>query len=116
VTAERLLATLLTGLPDTLAGKRDPALLALGFASAFRRSELVALTVADLALVDDGYRVTIHRSKTDQEGRGAEIAIPAAPRHGWRRQRSALGRSSGRWRSADRYQPRPWRATARGVS
>ena len=36
VTAERL-ADMLKGLPDTLAGKRDRALLALGFAGAFRR-------------------------------------------------------------------------------
>src|SRR4051812_11818297 len=32
--------------PDTLRGRRDAALLALGFAGAFRRSELVALIVA----------------------------------------------------------------------
>jgi integrase len=43
--------------PRQEAGKRDRALLALGFAGAFRRSELVALTINDLALVDDGYRV-----------------------------------------------------------
>jgi site-specific recombinase XerD len=34
--------------PDTLQGKRDRALLLLGFAGAFRRSELVAITVEDL--------------------------------------------------------------------
>lgn len=62
--------------PDTLAGKRDRALLALGFAGAFRRSELIALEVADLVEVPDGLRVTILRSKTDQEGQGQEIAIP----------------------------------------
>jgi integrase len=62
--------------PDTLAGKRDHALLALGFAGAFRRSELVALQVEDLAEVPNGLRVTIRRSKTDQEGQGHEIAIP----------------------------------------
>jgi integrase len=50
-----------------------PALLALGFAGAFRRSELVALDVAEVA---DGLRVTIRRSKTDQEGAGQEVAIP----------------------------------------
>ena len=61
--------------PDTLAGKRDRALLALGFAGAFRRSELIALEVADLAETPDGLRVTIRRSKTDQEGQGAEVAI-----------------------------------------
>jgi integrase len=63
--------------PDTLAGKRDRALIALGFAGAFRRSELCALEVADLVEAPDGYRVLIRRSKTDQEGQGQEIAIPA---------------------------------------
>jgi integrase len=62
--------------PDTLNGQRDRALLLLGFAGAFRRSELVALTVNDLVFVDDGLRVTIRQSKTDQEGAGQVIAIP----------------------------------------
>jgi site-specific recombinase XerD len=61
--------------PDSLKGLRDRALLLLGFAGAFRRSELVALDVADLEETDDGYKVTIRRSKTDQEGHGATIAI-----------------------------------------
>ena len=61
--------------PDTLAGKRDRALLVLGFAGAFRRSELVALQVEDLVETPDGLRVTIRRSKTDREGEGAEVAI-----------------------------------------
>jgi len=66
---------MLDACPDTM-GHRDRALLALGFAGAFRRSELVALEVADLTEVPDGLRVRIRRSKTDQEGEGAEIAIP----------------------------------------
>jgi site-specific recombinase XerD len=74
-TAE-LLAAMLMRTPDTLTGKRDRALLALGFAGAFRRSELVALDVADLREDKDGLRVMVRRSKTDQEGRGAEKAIP----------------------------------------
>jgi len=41
----------------------------------YRRSELVALDVADIEFTDDGLRVTIRRSKTDQEGQGATIAI-----------------------------------------
>jgi site-specific recombinase XerD len=61
--------------PDTLIGTRDRALLALGFAGAFRRSELVALQVEDLTEVPDGLRVLIRHSKTDQEGQGQEIAI-----------------------------------------
>jgi integrase len=74
-TAKRLRA-MLDHCPDTLRGRRDRALLALGFAGAFRRSELVALTVADLVEVPAGLIVTIRRSKTDQEGQGQEIAIP----------------------------------------
>ena len=66
--------------PDTLKGKRDRALLALGFAGAFRRSELLALMVEDLTETPDGLRVLIRRSKTDQEGEGQEIAIPRGSR------------------------------------
>jgi site-specific recombinase XerD len=62
--------------PPTMIGLRDKALLAFGFAGAFRRSELVALQVSDLEEVPDGYRVIIRRSKTDQTGAGAEIVIP----------------------------------------
>jgi hypothetical protein len=41
-----------------------------------RSGELCALQVEDLAECLDGLRVTIRRSKTDQEGEGQEIAIP----------------------------------------
>jgi len=61
--------------PDTLAGKRDRALVLLGFAGAFRRSELVALRVADVDESQAGLRVIVRHSKTDQEGEGATVAI-----------------------------------------
>jgi len=61
--------------PTDIKGLRDRALLLLGFGGAFRRSELVALNVADTEFTGDGLRVTIRRSKTDQEGQGATIAI-----------------------------------------
>src|SRR5215470_12625119 len=61
--------------PTGIKGMRDRALLLLGFGGAFRRSELVALDVADLEETEDGLRVTIRRSKTDQEGIGTTIAI-----------------------------------------
>jgi integrase len=54
---------------------RDRAILLLGFAGAFRRSELVALDVADFEETEDGFRVTIRKSKTDQEGQGQTIGI-----------------------------------------
>jgi site-specific recombinase XerD len=74
-TAE-IIGAMLSHCPPTLTGKRDRALLALGFSGAFRRSELVALDVSDLVDDRDGLRITIRKSKTDQEGRGHEIAIP----------------------------------------
>jgi hypothetical protein len=53
------------------------ALLPIGFAGAFRRSELTALTVADVALhPQDALHVRMRRSKTDQEGRGSVKALP----------------------------------------
>lgn len=55
---------------------RDRAVLALGLAGALRRSELVALQLADCELVREGVRLTIRHSKTDQEGAGQVIAIP----------------------------------------
>lgn len=59
-------------------GVRDRALLLLGFAGAFRRSELVGLDVADLEFVDRGLFAILRRSKTDQEGAGRKVAIPFA--------------------------------------
>ena len=73
----QLLGRMLAHVPDTLTGKRDRALLLLGFACALRRSELVALQVVDLEQSGDGLRVTIRRSKTDQEGRGQTVGVPA---------------------------------------
>lgn len=58
-----------------LIGLRDRALLLLGFASALRRSELVGLDVDDLGFERNGVVLTVRRSKTDQEARGAEVAV-----------------------------------------
>jgi integrase len=60
---------------DTLQGKRDRALVLLGFAGAFRRSELVSVTVENLTFSDKGVDVFLPRSKTDQEAGGQSIAI-----------------------------------------
>lgn len=68
--------TMVQALPDNLLGLRDRALLLLGFAGAFRRSELVGLDVEDLRLEVQGLVVHLKRSKTDQEGAGRDIPIP----------------------------------------
>lgn len=63
-------------LPSNLIGTRDRALLLLGFAGAFRRSELVSLDVMDVETTHEGLVVTLKRSKTDQDGEWRRIGIP----------------------------------------
>jgi site-specific recombinase XerD len=61
---------------ESLAGKRNPAILLIGFAGAMRRSEIVSLDFTDLAYVEDGLTVCLRRSKGDQDGEGQYIGIP----------------------------------------
>jgi site-specific recombinase XerD len=68
--------SMVNALPDNLLGIRDRCLLLVGFASALRRSELVALNVQDVADTHDGLVVTVTRSKTDQDGEGRQIGVP----------------------------------------
>lgn len=70
------LVVMLSHIPDTLKGKRDRALLMLGFCGALRRSELVALRCTDMETVSQGIIITLPRSKTDQMGNGRKIGIP----------------------------------------
>jgi integrase len=70
------LRRMVEALPATVQGKRDRAMLLIGFAGAFRRSELVALDVGDVEVTRDGLVVTVRRSKTDQEGQGRKVGIP----------------------------------------
>lgn len=56
---------------------RDRAILALGLAAALRRSELVALQLKDCEPVREGLKLTVRHSKTDQQGEGQVIAVPA---------------------------------------
>jgi integrase len=55
-------------------------LLLVGFAGAFRRSELVSLDVADIEFNADGLVVQLRRSKTDQEGEGRRVGLPRSAR------------------------------------
>lgn len=76
------LRRILDALPDTLAGKRDRALLLVGFGAALRRSELAGIELAGsdapvtLAFVSEGLEIHIARAKGDQEGRGVVLGIP----------------------------------------
>jgi integrase len=54
---------------------RNKAIILLGFAGGFRRSEIVGLNVSDLVFEARLLRVTLRRSKTDQAGEGRTIVI-----------------------------------------
>ncbi|MGI4872686.1 MAG: tyrosine-type recombinase/integrase [Janthinobacterium lividum] len=60
---------------STVAGLRDRALLLLGYAGAFRRSELVALNLEDLELTDQALVMHLRRSKTNQAGELEQKAV-----------------------------------------
>ena len=83
-TAQKQVAPILTeplrkmieATPDTPLGHRDRAMLLIGFAGAFRRSEVAALRLDHLDWRPEGLVVTLHRSKTDQDGEGRRVGIP----------------------------------------
>lgn len=63
---------------NSLKDIRNKAILLIGFAGAFRRSELVAVNFEDISFTDKGMEIKIIRSKTDQEGKGnMKIILPA---------------------------------------
>jgi integrase len=70
------LLLVLDAMRDGLKDIRDRALLLIGFAAALRRSELVALDVADIEHVRRGIVIYLRHSKTDPDGEGQKIAIP----------------------------------------
>lgn len=77
----RLLSARCPAAPPAVA--RDRALLLTGFVTALRRSNLSALSWADLAdRGDDGWSVAVRWSKTDQEGQGSTSWVPEAAESG----------------------------------
>lgn len=70
-----LLRTLIAKLPTTNRGRRDRALLLLGFAAALRRSELVALDDADVVERREGLVVNVRRSNTDEEAAERRVGV-----------------------------------------
>ena len=74
LTADILIEILQT-IPNTLIGKRDAAILCVGFAAALRRSELVSLNLQDITIDSATMMLRVRRSKTDQPGRGYDVPV-----------------------------------------
>ena len=55
---------------------RDKALLLIAYFGGFRRSELVMIEVGHLSWESEGLIIELPKSKTDQEGKGMQRAIP----------------------------------------
>jgi len=70
---------ILAAMGDDLAAQRDRALLLLGYAGAFRRSELVALDVEHLKFSKRGLYVWIAAAKNDPRKKGRELYVPRLP-------------------------------------
>jgi site-specific recombinase XerD len=75
---EGLVRKLLEARGTRLRDMRNRAILVVAYVTLCRRSELVALQFCDLAVEPDGFgTILVRRSKTDQEGMGADVPIPA---------------------------------------
>ena len=61
---------------DEIKKLRDRAIILIGFAGGFRRNEIVSLDYDDLDFVDEGLKINLKRSKTDQFGEGSIKALP----------------------------------------
>ena len=55
---------------------RNRTLILIGFGGGFRRSELISIDHEDLDFVEEGVKITLKRSKTDQFGEGLLKGLP----------------------------------------
>jgi hypothetical protein len=78
-------------------GVSDRALLLMGFAGSFRRSELVSLDVEGITDTEDGLRISVRRSKSDQEVPAPWLVSPTAPTL----TRARCGHGARGWRSLE---------------
>jgi site-specific recombinase XerD len=105
-----IICKLVDALGDSLIDRRDRALILIGFAGAFRRSELAQFRLGDITETEDGLRVMLRQSKTDQEGAGLVKGIPrghdpkTCPVRAWRDWIAAAGIEGGQaFRSVNRH-------------
>jgi site-specific recombinase XerD len=61
---------------ETIKKLRNRTLILIGFGGGFRRTELISIDYEDLDFVEEGLKITLRRSKTDQFGEGLVKGIP----------------------------------------
>tara|TARA_B100000989_G_scaffold274391_1_gene233172 strand:- start:2095 stop:3051 length:957 start_codon:yes stop_codon:yes gene_type:complete len=61
---------------DDIKKLRDRSIILIGFSGGFRRNELVSLDYDDLEFVEEGLKINLKKSKTDQFGEGSVKALP----------------------------------------
>ena len=61
---------------DEIKKIRDRSIILIGFSGGFRRNEIVSLDYDDLEFVQEGLKITLRRSKTDQFGEGSLKGLP----------------------------------------
>jgi len=61
---------------DNIKKFRDRCIILIGFSGGFRRNEIVSLDYEDLDFVDEGIKISLKRSKTDQFGEGSVKGLP----------------------------------------
>ena len=61
---------------DDIKKYRDKSIILIGFGGGFRRSELISIDYEDLEFVPEGVKITLKRSKTDQDGQGMVKGLP----------------------------------------
>ena len=89
-----ILREIVGAIPDNLPGLRDRALLLVGFAGAFRRSELARIAVDHIEDCEHGLRITLPISKGDRARKGVQVGIP------YGRSEFCPVRALARWRDA----------------
>ena len=105
---------MLDPLGTSLVDIRDRALILIGFAGAFRRSELAELRFQDITETSEGLRIVLTKSKTDQAGEGYSKGLPfgtdekTCPVHSWRAWVEASGIKDGMaFRTVNRPRKKP---------
>ena len=61
---------------DDIKRSRDRTIILIGFSGGFRRNEIVSLDYDDLDFVNEGLKINLKKSKTDQFGEGSIKALP----------------------------------------